>query len=128
MARSALSRDVGALRQAAAERGVLAGDLVEHDHQVCRGYSGGRYHFLIKRLEQSQARLLRTSSYECQLKQDHGIGVSLSKEGRRVKLAVERQDMGSLKEIIGRDPEFLNQTILNRLPQLDEAGACTTPL
>src|SRR5258708_37897227 len=94
---SALSGDVGALRQAAAERGVLAGDLVEHDDQVGRGYPGGRHDLLVERLEEGEPRLLRTPGDECQFEQDHVVGVFLPNEGRRVEEVIAWQDMVDLK-------------------------------
>ena len=50
-----------------------------------------------------------------QLEQNHVIGVFLFEEGRRVEIAIARQNVVNLKEVIGREAERLNQGILNRL-------------
>lgn len=48
-----LSRDMGSLSQAAAERYVLAGNFVEHDQQIVRRDSSSRHHSVIQGLQQS---------------------------------------------------------------------------
>ena len=64
------------------------------------------------RFEQCQPGLLRTSSDECQLEEYHVIRVFLSKKGRRVEVAIPREDMMNLKEVVGRDAEYLDQSFL----------------
>jgi len=46
-----VGRDVGSLSQAAAERNVLAGNLVERDHEIIRRNSGSRDHSVVQSLQ-----------------------------------------------------------------------------
>jgi hypothetical protein len=46
----------------------------------------------------------------------------LSKKGRRMAIAVARQDVMDLKEVVGWDAENLDQRILNRLRHFPETG------
>jgi hypothetical protein len=56
------------------------------------------------------------------VEQDHIVGIFLSKEGRRVEIAIARQDVMDLKEVVGRDAENLDQRILNCLRHFSETG------
>src|ERR1700738_2781496 len=105
---SALSRNVGSLRKAAAERGVLAGDLVEQHHQICRRNLDRRHDLLVERLQECQSRLLRSPGDKCQLEQNHVIRAFLAKKGRRMAIAIARQDMMDLKEVVGWGAENLD--------------------
>src|SRR5438128_11357569 len=59
-----LVRDVGALRQAAAERDVLARRLVERDQKIIWRDSGSRDYGLVQGLQQSKSLLLGTAGDE----------------------------------------------------------------
>ena len=54
--------------------------------------------------------------------QNHVVRVFLSKKGRRMAIAVARQDVMNLKEVVGWDAENLDQRILNRLRHFPETG------
>src|SRR3954447_534848 len=120
--RSALGHDLGSLRQSAAERGVLAGDLVEHDDQVSGGYPGRRHDLLVQAPEQRQPGLFGTPRDEGQLEQDHVVRVCLPEERRRVEVAVARQHVVDLEEVVGRDAEDLDQGVLDRPRHFPETG------
>src|SRR5258708_17912064 len=121
-ARSALGRDVGSLRQTAPERSILACDLVDHDHHIFRRYFRGCPDLLIQELEQSQPGLLRAPGNVCQLQQNHVVGIFLSEEYRRVEVAIARQDIVDLEEVVRWDTETLDQRTLDRLRYFGETN------
>src|SRR6266446_81189 len=113
--RSAPGRDVGSLRQTAPERGILACDLVDHDHHIVRRYFRSCRDLLVQELEQSQPGLLRAPGNVCQLQQNHVVGIFLSEECRRVEVAIARRDIVDLEEVVRWDTETLDQRTLDRL-------------
>jgi hypothetical protein len=58
---STLSRNVGPLSQPAAERNVLAGDLVQRDHEIIRRDPRSRDDVVVQCLKQSQSLLPGTA-------------------------------------------------------------------
>src|SRR6476646_9071767 len=87
-----LSRDMGSLSQAAAERYVLAGNFVEHDQQIVRRDSSSRHHSVIQCLQQSQPLVLRTSGDERDLQYNQVVRIFEAQERRRMTELASRQN------------------------------------
>src|SRR6266480_6671221 len=98
-----LVRDVGALRQASAERDVLARRLVERNQEIIGRDSGSRDHAIVQGLQQRQPLLLRAAGDEGDLKDDQVIRVVESQERRRMEESAARQNVNDLEEVFRRN-------------------------
>src|SRR5258707_15404420 len=94
--------DVRTLRQAAAERDVLARRLVERDQEIIRRDSGSRGDAVVQGLQQRQSLLRRTAGDESDLKDDQIIRVAESQERRRMTKLAASQNVDVLEEVFRR--------------------------
>src|SRR6266852_514938 len=85
-------RDVGSLSQASAERDVLAGHLIESDHEIIRRDSGSRDHAIIQRPQQSQSFLFRATGDERDLQYNQAIRIFKAQERRCMTKLAPRQN------------------------------------
>src|SRR5258707_11679667 len=106
--------DVRTLRQAAAERDILARRLVEGDQEIIRRDSGSRDDAFVQGLQQRQPLLLRTAGDEGDLEDDQVIRVVESKKRGRMEELAARQNMNDLEEVFRRNAQCADQPVLHR--------------
>jgi hypothetical protein len=118
---------VGALSQAPAKRNVVAGDLIERDHEIIRGDIGGCHYRVVQCFQQSQALLFGTTGDERDLQDNQIIRVVEAKERGRVKILVPGQNVEDLKEVFRRDTQSAYEAILHRARHLAQTSFVILP-
>jgi hypothetical protein len=118
---------VGALCQAAAERDVLAGRLVERDQEIIRGDSGRRDDPIVQGFQQRQSLLLGTAGNEGDLEEDQVIRVVESEKRRRMQESAARQNVDDLEEVFRRNAQYADEPILHGARHLLEASLIVAP-
>ena len=94
---------MGTLRQAPAERDVLASCLVERDQEIVWRDSGSRDYAVIQSLKQCQSLLSRTAGDEGDFKYDQVIRVVESKKRRRMTKLAAPQNVNDLEKVFWRN-------------------------
>src|SRR6266540_1608369 len=121
-------RDVGALRQAAAERDVLARRLVERNQEIIGRDSGSRDHAIVHGLQQRQPLLLRAAGDEGDLEDDQVIRVVEPEERWRVEESAARQNVNDLEEVFRRNAQCAYEPILHRAGYFAETSLAVSSL
>src|SRR2546425_13277156 len=93
---------VGALRLALAKGEILAGSLVERDHQIVRRHAGRRGDAGVDVFQECEPRLLRPPFDEGEIEDNQVVGIMHAHKRRWVEKALLRKFKDKLVEVFQR--------------------------